>query len=368
MNFPVHPDEFTAPWLNEILRASGAVKRASVVAFATEPMSAEKGITGHLVRLHPTYDNAESTAPASLVAKFSGLDAQLREIVHSMGFYEREVRFYRELAARTPIHTPACYFADIDVAEGRSLILLEDLAPGRNGSWVAGSSIEEVELAVTEIAKVHAAWWRSPILDEKAWLSMTGMMSASQVQPIFDQTWPSFLGKLLVPASSQTIEVGELLHQHLEAVNARLLETPPRTLIHHDYDADNLFFIDSADSAGAVRHRLADDHRRPAGRRHCVADRRSVRTPRCGARIEEQLLRRYHSLLLENGVHGYAFEQCWDDYRLAMLLPAARIAVAVGVSQTPPDGHGGFWDVVFPRYCQAIEDLEVAELLKTEWH
>ena len=77
--------------------------------------------------------------------------------------------------------------------------------------------------------------------------------------------------------------------------------------------------------------------------------------------------RLYHSLLLANGVHQYAFEQCWDDYRLAMLLPAARIAVAVGVSQTPPDG-GGFWDVVFPRYCQAIEDLEVAELLKTDWH
>ena len=367
MNLPVHPDELTAPWLTEILRASGAVKRASVVAFAIEPMSAEKGITGHLVRLYPTYDDAEPAAPASLVAKFSGLDAQLREIVHSMGFYEREVRFYRELAARTPIHTPTCYFADIDVAEGHSLILLEDLAPGRNGSWVAGSSIEEVELAVTEIAKVHAAWWRSPILDEKTWLNMTGMMSASRVQPIFDHTWPSFLDKLLVPASRQTIEVGELLHRHLEAVNARLLETPPRTLIHHDYDADNLFFIDAADSLGLS----VIDWQMTTGGRPGVDIAWLIGgqcEPRMRRENEEQLLRRYHSLLLENGVHGYAFEQCWDDYRLAMLLPAARIAVAVGVSQTPSDGHGGFWDVVFPRYCQAIEDLEVAELLKTEYH
>ena len=51
---------------------------------------------------------------------------------------------------------------------------------------------------------------------------------------------------------------------------------------------------------------------------------------------EEQLLRLYHSLLLENGVHEYAFEQCWDDYRLAMLLPAARIAVAVGLAKPRP--------------------------------
>ena len=95
MNFPVHPDELTAPWLTEILRASGAVDRASVVGFDIEPMSVEKGITGYLVRLHPTYDSPEGDAPASLVAKFSGLDTQLREIVHSMGFYEREVRFYQ---------------------------------------------------------------------------------------------------------------------------------------------------------------------------------------------------------------------------------------------------------------------------------
>ena len=365
MNLPVHPDELTAPWLTEALRASGAVDRASVVDFDIEPMSVEKGITGYLVRLYPTYDRPDPAAPASLVAKFSGLDPQLREVIHSMGFYEREVRFYRELAVSTPIHTPTCYFADIEVTEGRSLILMEDLAPGRNGSWVAGSSIQELHLAVTEIAKVHAAWWRSPILDEKTWLGMTGMMSTSQVQPIFDQTWPSFLEKLFVPASRQINEVGELLHGHLEAVNAHLLETPPRTLIHHDYDGDNLFFNGSADTLGLS----VIDWQMTTGGRPAV-DIAWLIGGQCEPQLrrdnEEQLLRLYHSLLLENGVHEYAFEQCWDDYRLAMLLPAGRIAVAVGVSQTPPAG-GGFWDVVFPRYCQAIEDLEVADLLTTDW-
>lgn len=365
MKFPVHPDELTAPWLTDILRASGAVSRAGVVGFDIEPMSAEKGITGNLVRLHPTYDLPETEAPASLVAKFSGLDAQLREVIHSMGFYEREVRFYRELAAGTPIGTPTCYFADIDMTEGRSLILLEDLAPGRNGSWVAGSSIQELQLAVTEIAKVHAAWWRSPILNEKTWLRMTGMMSAAQVQPIFDQTWPSFLEKLFVPPSRQVHQVGELLHRHLEAVNAQLLETPPRTLIHHDFDADNLFFIDAADALGLS----VIDWQMTTGGRPAV-DLAWLIGGQCEPQMrrdtEEPLLRLYHSVLLENGVQEYAFEQCWDDYRLAMLMPAARIAVAVGVSQTPPDG-GGFWDVVFPRYCQAIEDFDVAELVKTTW-
>ena len=53
MNFPVHPDELTAPWLTEILRASGAINRARVVALDTEPMTAEKGITGYLAKAPP---------------------------------------------------------------------------------------------------------------------------------------------------------------------------------------------------------------------------------------------------------------------------------------------------------------------------
>ena len=30
---------------------------------------------------------------------------------------------------------------------------------------------------------------------------------------------------------------------------------------------------------------------------------------------EQDLLRSYHAALVERGVRGYPFEQCWDDYR-----------------------------------------------------
>ena len=362
MTFPRHPNDLTAPWLTETLRTSGAVSRARVVTVDSEPMSAEKGMTGYLVRLHLSYDDPEPGGPATLVAKFSGLDAPLREIVHSMGFYEREVRFYQQLAASTPIHTPTCYFADIDVSEGRSLILLEDLASARNGSWVAGSSIQDVHLAVTEIAKVHAAWWQSPLLEEKTWLPMAGFMSVSQLHAVFDQTWLSFLDKLAVPMSKQISEAGELLSRHLHTVNAHLLETPPRTLLHHDFDADNLFFTQNGDKQGlfVIDWQLTTGGHAPVDVAWLIAGQCK---PQMRRDNEEPLLRKYHSLLLQNGVSEYTFNQCWDDYRMAMLLPAARIAVAVGMSPAAPEGHGGFWNVVFPRYCQAIQDLNVRELL-----
>ena len=122
-----------------------------------------------------------------------------------MGFDEREARFYRELAAGTPYPTPTCYFADIDATEGHSLILMEDLAPGRNGSWVAGSSVQELYLAVTEIAKTPRSLVAVTDPGREDLVEHDRVMSASQVQPIFDQTWPSFLEKLLVPASGRSM-------------------------------------------------------------------------------------------------------------------------------------------------------------------
>jgi hypothetical protein len=71
MAFPRDPDDLTARWLTELLRGYGAVSRAEVVGVDREPMSAEKGMTGYLVRLHLYYDHPEPAVPASLVAKFS---------------------------------------------------------------------------------------------------------------------------------------------------------------------------------------------------------------------------------------------------------------------------------------------------------
>jgi aminoglycoside/choline kinase family phosphotransferase len=166
--------------------------------------------------------------------------------------------------------------------------------------------------------------------------------------------------------SRQINEVGELLSRHLHAVNAHLLETPPRTLLHHDFDADNLFFTEDGN-----RPRLfAIDWQLTTGG-HAPVDVAWLIAGQCEPGVrrdnEKALLRIYHSLLLQNGVAEYTFDQCWDDYRMAMLLPAARIAVAVGMNPDPPDGHTGFWNVVFPRYCQAIQDLRLRELLSGEW-
>jgi hypothetical protein len=71
--------------------------------------------------------------------------------------------------------------------------------------------------------------------------------------------------------------------------------------------------------------------------------------------------------LTERGVTGYPLDQCRDDYRMALLIPASRLATAVGLHPGLTATPGGFWNVVFPRYARALIDLGVTELLQQHY-
>jgi hypothetical protein len=324
-------------------------------------LGSDKGLTGTVSRFIPGYDMDEPGAPASLVAKFSAPEQEIRDAVHSMGFYEREVQFYAELADRTPLHTPRCYFSAIELQSGRALILLEDLIHARNGSMAAGCSLPEARLVIRELAGLHAAWWRHPLLAVTPWLQLKGPIATECVAVAFRTYWPTFLSRL-ESKTAQTMELGELIGAHLQPVYGFLLEEPPRTLIHNDFQADNLFFSGSGRSLSltVIDWQLAAPGRGAVEVAHFIGGHLEPETRRAE---EHELVRDYHQRLQAAGVSDYLFEDCWRDYRLAMLLPPARIATVVGRHPGMGQVKNGFWNSVFPRFCQAVFDLEVADLL-----
>jgi hypothetical protein len=126
MSVPADSDAITPEWLTAALQEAGALDQARVNWIQSAPVG-RLGFAGQLWRLQISYDNPEPAAPTSLVAKFSALHPDVRATVHPMGFYEREIGFYRELAADCPVRTPRCFFGEIDMDSGASLLLLEDL-------------------------------------------------------------------------------------------------------------------------------------------------------------------------------------------------------------------------------------------------
>ena len=103
------------------------------------------GQMGDCLRLALAYDG-DTDAPATLVAKLPSSDETSRATGMAMRTYEVEVRFYQELAARLPVRAPRCHHAEIDLATGDFVLLLEDLAPaactprsGATPTWCAST-------------------------------------------------------------------------------------------------------------------------------------------------------------------------------------------------------------------------------------
>lgn len=172
MMIPNRVEELTPEWLTEALRSGGVLGAgARVVSVEAERLGEGAGFIGQLFRLRLTYEGDAGDAPATLIAKTPTLDEGSRAVALMYGLYEREYRFYKELAAEIAFRTPRCYYADGDADTARYILLLEDMgAHGTAGDQVAGCTAEQAHLALRELARHHAQWWRSPRLDEIAWI------------------------------------------------------------------------------------------------------------------------------------------------------------------------------------------------------
>ena len=163
--------------------------------------------------------------------------------------------------------------------------------------------------------------------------------------------------------TEELLSAGDLCARYLYAVSVSMHSEPPRTLIHNDVQADNLL-------VGADGELALIDWQLTTGARPALDLARFLvgylDTPE-RRRHENRLLEVYYSLLTERGVTGYALKHCWDDYRVALVLTASRLATAVGHHPGLTATPDGFWNVVFPRYARALADLSVAELLEQRY-
>jgi Ecdysteroid kinase-like family len=363
MGVPADADEIGQEWLTTALHEAGALDQARVTSIGSAPIG-QLAFTGQIRRLQISYDKPEPAAPKSLVAKFSATHPEARAAVHSMGFYEREVGFYREFAADCPVRTPRCYFGEVDMDSGASLLLLEDL------SWMhnlnsAGGSVDEVEMVIRQLAKLHAAWWGDARLNQTAWLQLKGMMTPHEAPLVLTQNWESFLGKLSIPVTEELLATGELCARYLHAVSISMYTEPPRTLIHNDVKGDNLLVgVGDEPLLALIDWQLTTAARPVVDLADLIVAYLDVPERR---RHEDRLLKIYHAVLAERGVSDYSIAECRDDYRMAVLLPASRLATAVGFHPGLTATQDGFWNVVFPRYAHAMVDLGVAELLSEHY-
>ncbi|GAB4454159.1 MAG: hypothetical protein OHK0029_08440 [Armatimonadaceae bacterium] len=356
------PEDVTTDWLNSVLEAAAVRKEAVVTQFRVTPLAEDKGFFGQIVRLHLTYDREAEAAPQRLIAKFSSANPEMRQRPGTRAAYEREVRFYRELAHRTSLPTPRCYFGEIERATGFHTLLLEDLTPAQNGSRVAGCTAEQARLAIREIARFHADWWESPALDTLDWLP-NQLADGDALRRKHEEWWKAFLVQAGAELPDAVREVGEKLGFWRGAIANRLFHDAPCTLIHRDYHLDNMFFVSA-----------------PAQMPFAVVDWQAIcrgrgmwdvgyflcqnLEPEPRRAVEKKVVTEYHQTLCQGGVTNYSLSDCWDDYRFAILQRFGALISTIAVMPFTPEQRQMHVDILLPRNIAALRDWDAGAVLK----
>jgi Ecdysteroid kinase-like family len=340
-------EDLTREWL------AGTLSSGPVESFAVEPIGT--GQMSDTQRVSVVYASGADAGPSTVVLKTASADEKSRATGVGLGVYEREIRFYQELAPRIGGPLPQCHMAAMDAGEGWFTLVLEDVAPAAQGDQIAGCGIEQAGLAIRELARLHAPLFADPHLAATPWLNQQGILT----QATMAQLLAAFLERY-----GERVEPGhrEVCERFVAALDAWNDERPaPLGLVHGDYRLDNLLFG-------------GED----APRRFVVVDWQTVG---CGPvmtdaayfiagslRVEDRraheqaLLHEYLDALHAHGVRGFGWEECWRGYRRQSFLGILMtVAPAVLVERTERGDE--MFLTTLARYAQQVLDLDALELL-----
>lgn len=355
---PEGPSDLTPEWLTAALRDAGHLGDASVVSARVEGVGQGVGVLCQLARIALAYDRPAPGAPARLVAKLPTTDPQTRGMVSLFRFYEREVRFYQELAPSVAVATPRCWAAALDAESGDFALLLDDLGGARAVDQLAGGSAADAALVVDEISALHAAWWGDPRLAELPWLPPVNSDVNRMGLGLYPTAWASFLDRFGDAVSPAARAYGERLGDRVLALLEAVADGP-QTVCHGDLRLDNLFFgaarpvtfidwqiagraVGTYDVAYFVSQSLAPDVRRAC---------------------ERDLLARYHAALVAGGVRGYDFAQCEADYRRAVVFCFVYPVMAGGLGDLGNERGRALAIAMAERSAAALSDWNAPEVL-----
>ena len=361
MDISHSPAELSSSWLTAALRHGHAIGASAVGGFECTPLEVGKGFYGQIVRVKLTYDPPETDGPRTMIAKFSSSNPEMRQRPNTKASYEREVRFYQNIAKESLLPLPTCYYADVDTKSGWHVLLLEDLAPARSGSRTEGCSPTQAQTAIQHIARFHAHWWENPTLDNIDWLTdpPESPTDAERAQA-HNQWWPVFIREVGKPLPDEVMEIGELLGEHRGRIS-RHLSTKPRTLSHGDYHLENLMF----GAAGEQAFFVVDWHfvHRGPGISDVSRFLTGSLVPEDRRAVEMDLLHDYVRILSAYGVRNYSYDDAMYDYRMCLLGRFGSLISTIAAMPFTKEQIRLCVDVLLPRNIAAILDHDCRSLL-----
>jgi hypothetical protein len=307
---PLHPGEITAEWITFALRAGGIINQSVARILNEEIVGAGRGFLSSVVRASLDYDREEKDAPKSVVVKIEPESDTLHRFGDELNAFQREIRFYKEVARNVPIRLPILYFS-VDEPPAYSMVM-EDLSSYTPGDQVIGMHTGQVMATVENLAKLQAKYWNNIALEQLKWMPTTNGIGID-----YQEKWESFVEHFGSFVDIKGLEVGERLGKSIPWLEEEI-EKRPKTIVHTDLREDNLLFGDpNSDDAVlildwqlAIRSIGVFDVARIIGGSELPSE-------RSGHQLE--VLRCWYDALIREGVRGYSWEEAVHDFRLGAL-------------------------------------------------
>ena len=348
-----------AEWLTQTLADRGHLLRGRVARVIRDIwMQSNYSIIGRLQVSYSSDAVAEGGAalPAALLLKFNTPGRTTRAIP---SFEPREFEFYSHIA--TGMNNPPtarCYDAAFEPRSGGFHLLLEDLtSTHRYAGKALPPTLPECEQMVACLARFHAAWWNDARLG-----TQIGRPFRDERRSQYATTLTMQCGRFLARMGDRIAGARRDALRDLCGVYPRLLERQragPLTITHGDAHAQN-FLLAKREGAEGADCRLIDweaweiapatDDLAFMMAVNWFAERRQ--------RMEQPLLRQYHSTLLAAGVCHYSWDACWLDYRLSVIKHLCT-PLYLSVNGAVP----ALWWNHLERILAAYEDLGCADIM-----
>ncbi len=352
-NVPFSLADINKQWLTEALTENGILKSGHVTSLEHRIIGTEAGFNGEVAILTLQYSDPETDAPTSMVLKIPTA-LKNRILGQTMGLYEKEIRFYRQLNPSLHVRTPRHYYSALDVADDQDVILermyglnslpmwlisllskiatwaiaknprkyvllIEDLSGYRMGDQMKTLSDQDTRRILRAMAKLHGQYWQSESLETMSWIAPVNS-TTKIVQMMYLQSIDKFRAANQDQLTQRQTQIIDWVTKNGIPLTEKLGEEAA-TLLHGDMRMDNICFDDAQDEVLLFDWQTMQ--RGPAGMDLAYFLSASVPADAGEARVTE-LIAYYHEQLLAEGV-AISVERLRWQYQMGMLSMVHRV-------------------------------------------
>ena len=363
LELPATTKDITVEWLNVVLHENGFLVDTEIISLTHESMGEGFGAFSDMAKLSIHYSKNDLNLPNTMIAKLPPI-GERRETTLQLNMFEKEISFYQEIVPISPIRTPNVYYSAIDTSAQKYILLMEDCSYCTSlDPNLRGFNQKEMYKLVLQLGDFHSRWWDDQRLSSFKWIPMPGAPEDALYSTIFRKIWEGCSlndeFKSLLPYGAW--ENGLRIYEKYDSL-IQSLPISKVTIIHSDLRAEN-FFFDWGDSDNPIviyDWALARIGRGPVDLAFPLGVYVDTELHR---KIEKDILVSYHKRLLEKGVSDYTFDECWDDYRVGLLL---RLLNTLNIFYKAAQEHERmkrFAQLAIPRMFSTIVESDAVSLL-----